>query len=109
MRKVPQLILLTAITSVLPAAAQAATSSSPAAQAGIDRLKNDYRGAKISDSPATGTARFVRLGPSSALRLGVPAAAQSSSRSSALDATATSCVDRHAAAFGLRSAAAGLT
>src|SRR5688572_23215674 len=108
MRKIPQLILFTAVTSILAAAAQAATGGSPAAQAGIDRLKNDYRGAKISVSPATGTARFVRLGPSSALRLGAPAAAQSSSRSSALDAAATSFVDRHAAAFGLRSAAAEL-
>ena len=108
MRKIPQLILFTAVTSILAAAAQAATGGSPAAQAGIDRLKNDYRGARISVSPATGTARFVRLGPSSALRLGAPAAAQSSSRSSALDAAATSFVDRHAAAFGLRSAATEL-
>lgn len=108
MRKIPQLILFTAITGVLAAAAQAATGSSPAAQAGIDRLKADYRGAKVSVSPATGTARFVRLGPSSALKLAVPATAQSSSRSSALNATAMSFVDRHAAAFGLRSAAAEL-
>ena len=70
MRKIPQLILFTAVTSILAAAAQAATGGSPATQAGIERLKNDYRGAKVSVSPATGTARFVRLGPASMVRLG---------------------------------------
>ena len=39
MRKIPQLILFTAVTSMLAAAAQAATGGSPATQAGIERLK----------------------------------------------------------------------
>ena len=100
MRRIPQLILCSAVASILGAAAQAATDGSAAAQAGIDRLKNEYRGAKVSVSPATGTARFVRLAPrpcsgSVRRRYRRPGVA------AAYEAAAASFVDRHASAFGL--------
>jgi Zn-dependent metalloprotease len=107
MRKIPRLILCTAVTSILAAAAQAASASPAATQASIDRLKTEYRGAKVSVSPATGTARFVRLGPASMLRMG-PAVMQSRKDPAAYSTAAISFVDRHAAAFGLRNASAEL-
>src|SRR5262245_16334394 len=108
MQSLPKWILCSAIASVLASAAHAASSTSAHSQAAIDRLKAENSGARVSISPATGTARFVRLGPGSALRLGAPAAATSASRSSALDAAARSFIDRHAGAFGLRSTASEL-
>ena len=107
MRKIPQLILFTAVTSILAAAAQAATGGSPATQAGIERLKNDYRGAKVSVSPATGTARFVRLAPASMVRLGT-ASVQAARSPASYEAAAASFVDRHASAFGLARGSADL-
>ena len=107
MRRIPQLILCTAVASILAAAAQAATESSAAAQAGIERLKNDYRGAKVSVSPATGTARFVRLAPASMVRLGT-ASVQAARSPAAYAAAAGSFVDRHASAFGLARGSADL-
>ena len=107
MRRIPQLILCTAVASVLAAAAQAATDGSAAAQAGIDRLKNEYGSAKVSVSPATGTARFVRLAPPSMVRLGT-ASVQAARSPASYEAAAASFVDRHAPAFGLARGSADL-
>jgi Zn-dependent metalloprotease len=108
MRRIPRFILCSAITSVLAAAAHAASDGSAAADVAIDRIKSEYRGARVSVSPATGTARFVRLGPSSSLRRAAQPGLQAPKQSAALEATATAFIDRHAAAFGLRSAASEL-
>ena len=107
MQRVPRWFLCSAVSGVLAAAAAAAAAGPAASQAGIDRLKSENRGAKVSVSPATGAARFVRLGPASMLRLGT-GQVQAARNSAAQEATAGAFIDRHAAAFGLANGKADL-
>ena len=107
MQRVPRWLLCSAISGVLAAAAATAAAGPAASQAGIDRMKAEYRGAKVSVNPATGAARFVRLGPASMLRLGT-GQVQAARNSAAQEATAGAFIDRHAAAFGLANGKADL-
>ncbi|HEU4516020.1 MAG TPA: hypothetical protein VFR77_01850, partial [Steroidobacteraceae bacterium] len=107
MQKIPRWLLCSAISGVLAAAAHSAIAGPAASQAGIDRLKSEYRDAKVSVNPATGTARFVRLGGASRLQLSSPSL-QARKDPASYSLTAVAFVDRHAAAFGLRNAGAEL-
>ncbi len=107
MQRIPRWILCSAIAGILGAAAQSGSAASASSQQAIDRLKSENRGAKVSVSPATGTARFVRLGPASSLRLGAAPTESSAKAAAFSDATAT-FVDRNAAAFGLRNGSSEL-
>ncbi|MGH8252303.1 MAG: M4 family metallopeptidase [Steroidobacteraceae bacterium] len=107
MLNIQRWMLCSAVSSVLAVAGQTAAAGPAASQAGIDRLKSENRGAKVSLSPATGTARFVRLGPASQLRLGTPQA-QAAQKSAVYEAAAGSFIDRHASAFGLSRGSADL-
>ncbi len=107
MQRIPRWILCSAIAGILGAAAQSGSAASASSQQAIDRLKSENRGAKVSVSPATGTARFVRLGPASLLRLGAAPTESSAKAAAFSDATAT-FVDRNAAAFGLRNGSSEL-
>ena len=107
MQTIPRWILCSAISGVLAAAAVTAGADPAASQAGIDRLKSEYGGAKVSVSPATGAARFVRLGPASMLRLGT-GRVQAARNAAAFEDTAGAFIDRHAAAFGLANGRADL-
>jgi len=107
MRRIPRWILCSAIAGILGAAAQSGSAASASSQQAIDRMKSENRGAKVSVNPATGTARFVRLGPASMLRLGT-APTEASAKAAAFGSAAAAFVDRNAAAFGLRNGSADL-
>ena len=101
LRTICRLFVGSALAAVIGIAADAAAPDQARNQPAIDRIKAENPGAKVSVNPATGTARFVRLGPTSSLRLGAVTA------QSKKDATAA-FVNRHAAALGLRTGSAEL-
>lgn len=108
LRTISRVFVWTALAAVIGVAANAAAPDNGRNQAAIDRIKVESPDAKVSVSPATGTARFVRLGPASSLRLG-PATAQANREAAASNRlTVASFVNRHAAAFGLRNGSAEL-
>ena len=101
LRTMSRLFALSVLAAVIGVAADAAAPDHARYQPAIDRIKAENPGAKVSINRATGTARFVRLGPASSLRLGAVTA------QSKKDAT-TAFVNRNAAAFGLRAGSAEL-
>jgi Zn-dependent metalloprotease len=75
----------------------------------IERLKSDFLGAEVSVNPATGTARFARIAQPTLAPLGELAAQRLSGATEAsLNLAAAGFLDRHGAAFGLRSGSAEL-
>ena len=91
-----------AVAALLGVAAHAAAPLDSRAAPAIERLKGEISGADVRISGATGTARFVRVAPTVSLDLGAPAPQASKQSEAALNASASSFLDRHGAAFGLR-------
>ena len=109
MQQFRKLILCSAIASVLAAAAQAASAGPAQTQAGVDRLRGENPGAKVSVNPATGTARFIRLGPASLVRQGTVSTEARAEKSAAYNLAAATFINRNAAALGLRTGMSDLS
>ncbi|MGH7127556.1 MAG: PA domain-containing protein, partial [Planctomycetaceae bacterium] len=101
---IARLFVVCILAAAIGFAAEAAAPDARSKPA-IDRLKAENPGARVSISPATGAARFMRLAPASMLRL-APVAPQG--REVAFGASAAAFLDRHGAAFGLRGGSAEL-
>jgi Zn-dependent metalloprotease len=96
------------LAAVIGVAADAAAPDQARNQPAIDRIKAENPGAKVSINPATGTARFVRLGPTSSLRLGPVTTQATKEAATSYKFTAAAFINRHAAALGLRTGMAEL-